>query len=107
MPVHLLLPFLLALCHRAGWLQWINKEWATLTWWKSLIGVSAAPEARKQDCCSQHGEQQQPSDAATAGEGGVTPGAQPPSHSSDAVRRSARMRTPSKRSDSKPITGAG
>ncbi len=106
--MHLLLPFLLALCHRAGWLQWINKEWATLTWWKSLVGVSAAPEARKQDSCSQHGGEHQPSDAAAgAGGGGVPLGAQPPSQSPDAVRRSARMRTPSKRTGSDPIAAAG
>ena len=92
MPLNLLLPFLLALCHRAGWLQWFKKDWATLRWWKSLF---LSPEASKEECCGQHGEQQQqqpqPGDRPEGG-GKQPTEALTASQSLDARRRSTRRR---------------
>lgn len=34
--MNLLLPFVLGVVHRAGWLQWFKREWVTLRWWKNL-----------------------------------------------------------------------
>lgn len=32
-PLHLLIPFVLAYLHRHGYLRWVKKEWVTLRWW--------------------------------------------------------------------------
>lgn len=34
-PMNLLLPFLVGLAHRAGWLSWFRRDWVTLQYWRS------------------------------------------------------------------------
>ena len=36
-PVNLLLPFLVGVAHRAGWLSWFKREWVTMRYWRSLF----------------------------------------------------------------------
>ena len=35
--MHLLLPFLVALAHRHGYIQWFKREWVTLEFWLALF----------------------------------------------------------------------
>ena len=41
-PLNLLLPFLVGVAHRAGWLSWFKREWVTLRYWRSFF--SSTPE---------------------------------------------------------------
>lgn len=36
-PLHLLLPFLLGLAHKYGYLQWVKREWVTFRFWRERI----------------------------------------------------------------------
>ena len=49
-PLHLLIPFLLAWAHQRGWLTWIKREWVTLAWWtaaaRRCVCAGGAPPAR-------------------------------------------------------------
>jgi len=36
-PLHMLLPFVLAWFHRKGYFTWFKEEWVTYRWWKNLI----------------------------------------------------------------------
>ncbi len=49
-PLHCLLPFLLAWLHRKGYLQWFREEWVTFGYWKKVVlgtGAAKAPAAAK------------------------------------------------------------
>lgn len=35
-PMNLVLPFLVGLAHRAGWLSWFRRDWVTLRYWRSF-----------------------------------------------------------------------
>lgn len=53
-PLHLLLPFLVALAHRHGYLQWFKREWVTLAFWLALFRLARpkpqqAQEAKETD----------------------------------------------------------
>mmetsp|Transcript_934 Transcript_934/g.2387 ORF Transcript_934/g.2387 Transcript_934/m.2387 type:complete len:84 (-) Transcript_934:1099-1350(-) len=52
-PLHCLLPFLLAWLHRQGYLQWFKEEWVTFGYWKKLVlGAGAAkPSAKESASC--------------------------------------------------------
>ena len=42
-PLHMLLPFVLAWLHRKGYFMWFKEEWVTYRWWYNL--VFPAPKA--------------------------------------------------------------
>ncbi|WIA18285.1 hypothetical protein OEZ85_009751 [Tetradesmus obliquus] len=42
-PLNLLLPFLLGIAHRYGWLKWFKREWVTLAWWRQVFSSSKQP----------------------------------------------------------------
>ncbi len=46
-PCNLLLPFLLGLAHRAGWLHWFKREWLTVSWWRERLFGCAQSQAPK------------------------------------------------------------
>lgn len=92
-PLNLLLPFLVALCHRAGWLQWFNKDWVTFRWWKSLFISSPEPESSTKQCSCQLSEPQitDVQEGSKQEQQDTPPAADIPA----TVRRSPRQRTPS------------
>ncbi|PRW60800.1 outer membrane lipo -sorting [Chlorella sorokiniana] len=58
-PLHLLLPFLVALAHQHGYLTWFRREWVMWRWWKARLfgggegepAEAAAPAAQPAQCC--------------------------------------------------------
>ncbi|DBB13900.1 TPA: hypothetical protein ACH3X3_000887 [Trebouxia sp. C0006] len=56
-PLHLLLPFLVGVLHRYGWLKWFKPEWVTLRFWQKwwsgssqkVAEVKAKPDVAKAD----------------------------------------------------------
>lgn len=91
-PLNLLLPFLVALCHRAGWLQWFNKDWVTFRWWKSLFVSVPKPESTTRQCGCQLSEPQ--ATGVQEGSKHKQQDAPPAADVPVAVRRSPRQRTP-------------
>ncbi|DBA86696.1 hypothetical protein WJX77_011220 [Trebouxia sp. C0004] len=65
-PLHLLLPFLVGVLHRYGWLKWFKPEWVTLRFWQKwwsgssqkVAEVKAKPDIAKADEAVQDTTQQ-------------------------------------------------
>lgn len=65
-PLHLLLPFLVGVLHRYGWLKWFKPEWVTLKFWQKwwsgssqkVAEVKAKPDVAKADEAVQDAMQQ-------------------------------------------------
>ncbi|DBA79842.1 hypothetical protein WJX79_000237 [Trebouxia sp. C0005] len=65
-PLHLLLPFLVGVLHRYGWLKWFKPEWVTLRFWQKwwsgssqkVAEVKAKPDVAKADEAVQDAVQQ-------------------------------------------------
>lgn len=96
-PVHLLLPFLVALAHQHGFLLWLRREWFTLAWWKQrLSGSSAQPEsavpaeAVQPQCCSAAAASGNGSSGGTAGGEGQAAAGTSAGPSSDGLTRRQR-----------------
>lgn len=60
-PLHLLLPFVVAMAHQHGWLLWFKRDWVTFAWWRALLfgkpaeaAVEAPPPAAGA-CCTVNG----------------------------------------------------
>lgn len=45
-PLNLLLPFIIGILHRWGYLQWFKAEWVTLRYWRKRC-VACAVDARE------------------------------------------------------------
>lgn len=97
-PVHLLIPFLLAWAHSRGWLRWVNKEWATVRYWKAKFGwcarmcvymhddvddTLACPDARA--CNASHSSLSRPSRRRAPEGAGTSPGSEPEDHDGSGV----------------------
>ncbi|KAK9906896.1 hypothetical protein WJX75_009878 [Coccomyxa subellipsoidea] len=61
-PLNLLLPFLIGVLHRYGFLQWVNPQWVTLRYWQQRWSGSG----RKSEILPAPGAEE----AAAAGEKG-------------------------------------